>query len=165
MLEIKIIRTRVKRLTTDGYLTIGGQRICETAENTRYCLPAGSYHIQFDVCNQYGKKMPRIVSIDNCLSSIGTITTIDNRLSTIDIHPRCSNCLRKKIGSQHGNLPCFCPMIKVGNGVFNRTDGSIIVGEYLQPGILLHSGNAFEKLYQRIKKATQRETEICLIIQ
>jgi len=165
MLEIKITRTRVKSQTTDGYLTIGGQHICETAENTRYCLPAGSYHIQFDVCNQYGKKMPRIVSIDNRLSSIDCKATIDNRPSTIDIHPRCSKCLRKKLGSMHGNLPCYCPMIKVGNGAYNRTDGSIIVGEYLQPGILLHSGNAFEKLYQRIKKATQRETEIRLIIQ
>ena len=72
--------------------------------------------------------------------------------------------MRKKLGSIHGNLPCFCPMIKVGNGVFNRTDGSIIVGKNLQPGILLHSGNAFEKLYQRIKKAVQRQSDIQLTI-
>lgn len=143
MLEIHIFRTRVRSLTTDGYLSIGGRRVCETAENTQHCIPAGTYSIQFVVCRQYGMKMPLIVtSGPHC----------------------CSKCLHKKIGSVHSNLPCFCPMIKVGNGVFSRTDGSIIVGEHLQPGILLHSGYAFEKLYQRIKKAVQRDNEIRLTI-
>lgn len=143
MLEITIIRTRVRNLTTDGYLSIGGRQICETAENSQHCIPPGTYSIQFVGCQQYGMKMPLIM--------------------TSQPH-HCSKCMRKKLGSIHGNLPCFCPMIKVGNGVFNRTDGSIIVGKNLQPGILLHSGNAFEKLYQRIKKAVQRQSDIQLTI-
>lgn len=143
MLEITIIRTRVRSHTTDGYLSIAGKQVCHTAENTEHSIPAGTYSIQFATCQQYGMKMPLIL--------------------TSQPH-HCSKCIRRKLGSIHGNLPCFCPMIKVGNGVYNRTDGSIIVGDHLQPGILLHSGNAFEKLYQRIKKAVQRQNDIQLTI-
>lgn len=129
--------------TTDGILTIGGKRICATAENTQHCLPAGSYPIQFETCNQQGKKMP---------------------LANTSQPRRCYKCIRHKVISVHANMPQFCPMIKVGNGAYNHTDGSIIVGEYLQPGILIHSSEAFDKLYERIKKSVQRDTEICLTI-
>ena len=57
-----------------------------------------------------------------------------------------------------------CPMLKPGNGVYNRTDGAIIVGEYLVPGCLKHSRFTFDNLYDRIRKNLQRGKEVTLTI-
>lgn len=58
----------------------------------------------------------------------------------------------------------ICPMLKPGNGVYNRTDGAIIVGEYLVPGCLKHSRFTFDNLYDRIRKNLQRGKEVTLTI-
>lgn len=55
-------------------------------------------------------------------------------------------------------------MLKPGNGVHNRKDGSIIVGEYLVPGCLTHPKHAFDSLYQRLRKSAERGHEIRLTI-
>ena len=57
-----------------------------------------------------------------------------------------------------------CPMLLPGNGVYNRKDGSIIVGEYLVPGCLKHSRFTFDNLYDRIRKNLQRGKEVTLTI-
>ena len=57
-----------------------------------------------------------------------------------------------------------CPMLKPGNGVYNRKDGSILVGEYLVPGCLKHSRFNFDNLYDRIRKNLQRGKEVTLTI-
>ena len=57
-----------------------------------------------------------------------------------------------------------CPMLCPGNGVYNRTDGAIIVGEYLVPGCLKHSRFTFDNLYDRIRKNLQRGKEVTLTI-
>ena len=57
-----------------------------------------------------------------------------------------------------------CPMLCPGNGVYNREDGSIIVGEYLVPGCLKHSKTAFDNLYDRIRKNLKRGNDIMLTI-
>lgn len=57
-----------------------------------------------------------------------------------------------------------CPMLKPGNGVYNRKDGSILVGEYLVPGCLKLSKTAFDNLYDRIRKNLQRGKEVTLTI-
>ena len=58
----------------------------------------------------------------------------------------------------------ICPMLKPGNGVYNRKDGSIIVGEYLVPGCLKHSRFTFDNLYDRIRKNLERGNEVTLTI-
>ena len=58
----------------------------------------------------------------------------------------------------------ICPMLKPGNGVYNRTDGAIIVGEYLVPGCLKHSRFTFDNLYDRIRKNLERGKEVTLTI-
>ena len=55
-------------------------------------------------------------------------------------------------------------MLKPGNGVYNRTDGSIIVGEYLVPGCLKHPKTAFDNLYDRIRKNLERGNPVTLTI-
>ena len=57
-----------------------------------------------------------------------------------------------------------CPMLKYGNGVYNREDGSILVGEYLVPGCLKHSRFTFDNLYDRIRKNLERGKEVTLTI-
>ena len=57
-----------------------------------------------------------------------------------------------------------CPMLCPGNGVYNRTDGAIIVGEFLVPGCLKHSRFTFDNLYDRIRKNLQRGKEVTLTI-
>ena len=57
-----------------------------------------------------------------------------------------------------------CPMLCPGNGVYNRTDGAIIVGEYLVPGCLKHSKTAFDNLYDRIRKNLKRGNEVTLTV-
>lgn len=57
-----------------------------------------------------------------------------------------------------------CPMLKPGNGVYHREDGSILVGEYLVPGCLKHSRFNFDNLYDRIRKNLQRGKEVTLTI-
>ena len=57
-----------------------------------------------------------------------------------------------------------CPMLCPGNGVYNRKDGSILVGEYLVPGCLKHSRFTFDNLYDRIRKNLQRGNEVTLTI-
>ena len=58
----------------------------------------------------------------------------------------------------------ICPMLKPGNGVYNRKDGSILVGEYLVPGCLKHSRFTFDNLYDRIRKNLERGKEVTLTI-
>ena len=58
----------------------------------------------------------------------------------------------------------ICPMLKPGNGVYHRKDGSILVGEYLVPGCLKHSRFTFDNLYDRIRKNLQRGKEVTLTI-
>ena len=57
-----------------------------------------------------------------------------------------------------------CPMLKPGNGVYHREDGSILVGEYLVPGCLKHSRFTFDNLYDRIRKNIERGKEVTLTI-
>ena len=57
-----------------------------------------------------------------------------------------------------------CPMLKPGNGVYHREDGSILVGEYLVPGCLKHSRFTFDNLYDRIRKNLERGKEVTLTI-
>lgn len=55
-------------------------------------------------------------------------------------------------------------LIAIGNGVYNQTDGSIIVGKYIVPGCLSHSRPAFDALYQRIRKNIERGSPVTLTI-
>ena len=42
-MELKLHRTLIHRDTTDGYITIDGRRICDTAEHTPIMLHPGRY--------------------------------------------------------------------------------------------------------------------------
>ena len=57
-----------------------------------------------------------------------------------------------------------CPKLLHGNGIFNRIDGSIVVGIYRQPGVVINSRPIFDRLYDRIEKAISRGHQVELTI-
>ena len=125
-----------------GQLVIDGVYICDTEENARTALPTGEYRLVRHHCKQYNRFMP-VIGI-----------------------PRCEHC--KQLPDEDMNLnttmPCYCPMLKPGNGVHKREDGSIILGTRIVPGCLRHPLQAFDPLAERIRKAISRNTVITLKI-
>ncbi len=61
-------------------------------------------------------------------------------------------------------LPCYCPMIKPGNGIHSRLDGSILVGKYNCLNSLIHPRDAFDPLYERIRKSLSRGNQVTLTV-
>ena len=140
---MKIIITRLftRGEYTHGSLSIDGTRICSTLENSNAQVPSGDYQISLLKCKQYSRKMI-------CLHGSAP----------------CSQCPKLKLVCSNSTLPCYCPMLKPGNGVHNRLDGSILVGKYNCLGSLIHPRDAFDPLYERIRKSISRGNQVKLII-
>ena len=138
-MHILITRHRYKPATIDGQLSIDGIRICDCAENAHTALPPGIYSITIVHCRQYARKMPVVAKLT-------------------------AHCSQPTAHCSQLTAHCVCPMLKPGNGVYHREDGSIIVGEYLVPGCLKLSKTAFDNLYDRIRKNLQRGKEVTLTI-
>lgn len=145
-MNIELVRNHRTRWALDGELRIADQKICDTSENLMQHLEHGTYPIRIERCHHYHRKMPIVMITDEPMLA------------------KCHSCKKKTIGSQHANLPCYCPQIKIGNGVANRTDGSIIIGDYYLPGVILNSSDHFNKLIDRLDKAALRGESIMLTI-
>lgn len=139
---ITIQRTLIRGEFCEGYLTIDGSaRICHTLENSDSRVPAGEYIITLAKCKQYSRKMPLL-------------------------NPKtpCNLCPKLKFVCNNTHLPCYCPMLKPGNGVCGRLDGSILVGQRNCLGSLIHPKTTFDLLYERIRKSVSRGHEVILTI-
>ena len=115
-MDIHIHRILQRGVITEGYLTIDGNRICDTLENTNYCLPPGTYNI--------------------------TLTNFPFARSN-GIH----HLSRKR------------------NPPPKPTKGITSVGTRACMGCIIRTGQAYQTLYERIKKSLQRKNQIQLIIQ
>lgn len=62
------------------------------------------------------------------------------------------------------NAPHFPFTITMGNGIYNRTDGRIIIGTHNVPGCLVKSKELFLKFFDRIFKTIKRGHEVTLTI-
>lgn len=144
-----------KEPAIDGTLTINGQYVCDTVENALTALPPGEYRIVRHYCKQYARKMPLVIAAKSQRPKAN---------SQKPIEPPCNRCKRKQHVGINTTMPLLCPMLKPGNGVHGRTDGSIILGTRLIPGCLKHPHQAFGPLYQRIRKAIERGKEVTLVI-
>ena len=140
-MKIKLQRNITHGEYTHGTLSIDGTKICHTLENAKSQVPAGQYPITLIKCKQYSRKMP-------CLYS----------------NAPCSICKKLPLVYSNTTLPCYCPMLKPGNGVHNRLDGSILVGRYSSLGCLIHPRDAFDSLYERIRKSISRGNHVILTI-
>lgn len=140
-MKIIINRTQVKPDYTVGQMTIDGHKICDTLENTNACLPAGEYPITLHRCRLYGRRM-----------------------MLLNPNSPCECCHRLAFVGNNTILPCYCPMLKPGNGVHARLDGSILVGEHQVAGLLFHPKRHFDALYERVRKSVSRGNPIALIL-
>ena len=144
-MNITITRKSRKAEALDGILSIDGEKLCDTAEHSATALPEGTYRIVRHKCKQYGRFVPFIVT--DALSK-----------------PPCESCKKLKFVSCNSTMPCICHQIKMDNGIYNRADGSIIVGTHIVPGCLMRSKEPFENLCERIRKLSFRGSEITLTI-
>lgn len=149
-MEIVIRRTHKTEVAVDGHLSINNERVCDTAECRENALPAGTYPISMVKCKQYGKR---------CLC-VG--------------HPDCATCtqLRTEYVNNNTVMPKVCPMLKMGNGVIARPDGSIILGERIceEPripvwGSMIHTKAAYDRVFDCVRKTLERGHEVRLRIQ
>lgn len=140
-MNITIKRTLTKPDYIVGQLLIDGERICDTLENPDSCLPAGSYPVTIVKCRFYSRKMPIVGECGDC-----------------------TKCKRPEYVGINTTISQFCPMLKPGNGVHNRLDGSILVGDCEVPGCILHPRTTFDALYQRIRKNIERGNQVILRI-
>lgn len=168
-MDIQLRRYRFKPDTIDGQIWIDGMKVCDCAENAHHSLEPGTYQIEVAKCNKHARKMP-IIMLPACESikdpefQSSKIETLEPASATKTLKPQCAHCLKLPFVSNNTAMPKFCPMITVGNGVYNRTDGAIIVGKYLAPGCLAHPKTTFDNLFERIRKNAERGNEINLII-
>ncbi len=141
---ITIQRTLIRGEFCEGQLSIDGLKICHTLENSNSLVPAGEYHITLAKCKQYARKMPVLNPEAPCTL--------------------CKKSLHSQPTTLNSVLPCYCPMLKPGNGVCGRLDGSILVGQRNCLGCLVHPKDAFDSLYERIRKSISRGNEVILTI-
>lgn len=159
-MNIKIVRYRKKTDTVDGHLYIEGMRICDCAENAKTAIKTGTYPVVITKCHQHARKMPVILINGEGVEGMAAIAKGNNPSPS----PKCDCCEKLDFVSNNTSLPLYCPMLKPGNGVYNRTDGAIIVGTYLAPGCLTHPKEAFETIYDRLRKSAERGHELTLTI-
>ena len=171
-MNIVITRTRRTIDAIDGTLFIDGEYVCDTAENRQTALPAGDYRVVRHYCKQYKRFMPIITAMSDEQRAVSSKCHVEKLAShgslliaqCSQLTARCEQCEQLTEVSLNTLMPCHCPMLKPGNGVCNRTDGSIILGTHICPGCLKQPLQAFEPLVERIRKISKRKTGITLRI-
>lgn len=58
-----------------------------------------------------------------------------------------------------------CPMMQPGNGPFRLRKGGILIGDAHAPGFVLRSQERFLQLFDRVKKAMVRGSEVVVVIE
>ena len=99
------------------------------------------------------------------LSRYHSVTLIHNILyRSFFISEREGCLLPLKADTNQVHSPIGLPFIGIGNGPYRLTDGSIIVGQRLLAGVLIHSHDIFGKLIDRLDKERYRSRPILLTI-
>jgi hypothetical protein len=141
-LEIVLQRVRSTRYGLDGALYIDNVKVCDTVENADSCIKEGEYKIALEYCKHHKRKMP-VIKLESTA---------------------CNVCILHREVFNNTPMPCHCPQITMGNGMHNRHDGAIIVGEALCAGVLIHTRKAFDSTFNRILMHIKRKHEILLMV-
>lgn len=131
-MKIEIKRYRIRESACDGILSINGCKLCDTAENTQFMPPPGTYNVVL----RRNKKQKRIVP-----------------------YLLASNYEQKMT---NGKLRA--PFLCIGNGIYHRYDGRIIVGTHIVPGCVKRSYAPFKRLYDRINNTIRRGNAVTIVI-
>ena len=192
-MNIQIERIHRNADYIDGTLRIDSiDKICDTAEFAPTALKAGTYRVLIHRCKQYHRKMPVLSVIERpCLEGTTAKRSVTggkmSRLEAatreasvtggkalgkqpeagvwLEASTKCERCPKMDFICNNSTLPIYCPQIKIGNGVYNRTDGSIIIGERVVWGALIHSAEHFNRLIDRLDKAQNRGELITVTIE
>ena len=121
-MTITIQRTFMKGEITEGHVTIDGQRICDTLENSFSCLAAGSYAVELVKCKQYARKMILVKTFA----------------------PRCADCPRMRFVFGNTRMPQPCPQLKPGNGIHSPLKS--IIFRWTDNHLIEKQGESFVKL-------------------
>lgn len=165
---------------THGSLSIDGNKVCNTLENANALVPSGDYVISLIKCKQYSRKMPLLapepvegnLNPEVCDSASTMSSSLEHCRAQADsseaqswnLKLRCMQCKRLSFVCNNTTLPSWCPMLKPGNGIHSRLDGSILVGKYHCVNCLLHPKTTFDPLYERIRKSISRGNQVLLSI-
>ena len=143
-MHILLKRYRKKPATIDGYIKIADTYICDTAESAAHALPPGTYAI---VTSHKGE------------TNAGKLIIVStSHSSPILSRPLASSpILSRPLASS--------PILTSGNGVYTSRDSRILVGKYIVPGCLSHSGSIYKTLSDRIRRSISRGHEVTLQIE
>lgn len=181
-MNITIVRYRLKSESIDGRLYIDSQHICDTAENAQFHIPAGTYHVAVAKCQVRMRNIPVInlhdgvcrnckacalVAEKNKKASMKLINAIHHVMEKGKAEGKPEEEYMAEARALEASLPKhapkdpmpFCPQIKAGNSAWKETDGAIIVGQYLMPGMVIKSRPFFDALYERIRKNLDRQKQ------
>ena len=149
-MELQIIRYENTKRALFGKLYVNSKSICDTMENHANERMEGNYAVVKQRCLQYGTAMP--ILRDNELTI---------KLLHRSAYPACCRfCNPIKEVSLNTRMPKFCPMLKPGNGVCGRVDGSILLGQRERDAdILLHPVETFDFLHEMLEEAWKKEEE------
>ena len=167
-MHIDLKRYSHKGEAIDGHLLVDGQKLCDTSECQEGALKAGRYQVVRHFCKQYNRFVPLIVNPEDLtLGSKRRLPEQEPSETGEAMKPFetfCVACPKQKYVSNNTTLPIYCPQLKMGNGIHNRTDGAIILGTRIVPGCLKHPREPYENLSERIRKIAGRGNEITLTI-
>lgn len=163
---ISLTRDYTKGEYTHGHLTIDGVRICSTLENSNAQVPAGEYVITLLKCKQYSRKMICLKAANKREESQACLSSPEREQARpkVNASAPCLQCPKLRLVCTNTTMPCYCPMIKPGNGIHNRLDGSILVGKFNCLNSLIHPKTVFDALYERLRKSIGRGNKVTLIV-
>ena len=131
---------------------IDHERICDTVEREGGCLEPGEYHIMVAKCKCFARQMLFLEPIR------------DDSSSSLPLPETCKLCRMERKSHEFGCLEELyalpCPMMQPGNGPFRLRQGGILIGEAHASGFVLKSQERFLQLFDRVKKAMVRGSEV-----
>ena len=152
-MHLLLKRYRKTPATIDGYIKIADTYICDTAESAAHALPPGTYAI---VTSHKGE------------TNAGKLIIISTSHSSPSAHSSHSSPIlsRPLASSPILSRPlASSPILTSGNGVYTNRDSRILVGKYIVPGCLSHSGSIYKTLSDRIRRSISRGHEVTLQIE
>ena len=140
-------------------IVAGHQYICDTMEREGGCLEPGEYHIMVAKCKCFARQMLFLEPIRDDSSSSSSLPLPETcKLCRMECKSHEFGCLEELYA-----LPC--PMMQPGNGPFRLRQGGILIGEAHASGFVLKSQERFLQLFDRVKKAMVRGSEVVVVIE
>ena len=156
----------------------GIEKICDTIERKNGQLPTGEYRVVIGKCSRFARQMIFLEPIkeeddsssaseafvSEASSSEVSSSETASSSSSLPLPETCKLCRMERKSHEFGCLEELyalpCPMMQPGNGPFRLRQGGILIGEAHAPGFVLKSQERFLQLFDRVKKAMVRGSEV-----